>query len=67
MDTTETLLAIAAIEIINCLVLYFIISSATNADKRAKYDWAQMELLAKIARVQGVPEEEIAAIVGALK
>lgn len=46
----------AAVQI---LALYLIIAFATKADKRAKYEWVQMELLAKIARAQGVPEEEI--------
>jgi hypothetical protein len=40
-------------------VLHLIISGATRSKKRALYEWAQMELLDKIARVQGVPEEEI--------
>lgn len=45
--------------ILNALFLYIVIGSATRASQRAKYDWAQLELLAKIARAQGVPEDQI--------
>lgn len=53
--------------VLNALVLYLIINIATKADKRAKYEWAQMELLAKIARSQGVAEDEIRATLDAIK
>lgn len=43
----------------NLLLLYLIINAATKATQRAKYEWAQMELLAKIAQAQGVAAEEI--------
>jgi hypothetical protein len=45
--------------VIQCVVLYLVINIATKADKRAKYEWAQMDLLGKIALRQGVPSEEI--------
>lgn len=45
--------------ILQIIILYLVISWATKADKRAKYEWAQLELIAKMARVQGVPQDEI--------
>lgn len=42
-------------------ILFLIIAAATRSKKRALYDWAQLELLAKIAKAQGVPQEEIDA------
>ena len=43
------------------VTLYIIVRSATKASKREAYEKAQLELLAKIARVQGVPQDEIDA------
>ena len=40
-------------------VLYLVVAAATRSKKRALYDWAQLELLAKIAKAQGVPQDEI--------
>jgi hypothetical protein len=60
MDQNLLLLVSGAI-ILNCIILYLVISFATKADRRARYEWAQLELLSKIARAQGVPEEEIVA------
>ena len=51
----------------NGLILYVIINAATRATTRAKYEWAQLELLGKMAKAQGVPEEEIKAIFTAIK
>lgn len=67
MDSNFFLIVGVIALIVNSLVLYIIISAATQASKRAKYDWAQMELLAKIARAQGVPESEIKAIADGVK
>ena len=53
--------------LLNSLVLFLIVNVATKADKRAKYEWAQMELLGKIARAQGVAEHEIKATFEAIK
>ncbi len=39
--------------LIQCVVLYLVINFATKADKRTKYEWAQMNLLGKIALRQG--------------
>ncbi|GGB14525.1 hypothetical protein [Puia dinghuensis] len=66
MDQEIIFYAIGAI-LINCAVLYLIITAATRANLRAKYEWAQMELLAKIARAQGVSEEEIRKTFDAIK
>jgi hypothetical protein len=52
--------------IVNCAILYIIIAAATRANTRAKYEWVQAELLAKIARAQGVSEEEIKATFAAI-
>jgi hypothetical protein len=68
MDISDNIFAVIAIAaIVNALVLYLVISIATKADKRAKYEWAQLELTAKIARLQGVPPEEIEAIFDKIK
>ena len=67
MDSS-TILFIGAIGFfLNCLVLFFIIKGATQADKRALYEWAQVDLLCKIAKAQGVPDEEIAKTIRVLK
>jgi hypothetical protein len=68
MDISDNIFAIIAVAaIVNALLLYVIISIATKADRRAKYEWAQLELTAKIARLQGVPQEEIQAIFDRIK
>jgi hypothetical protein len=66
MDQEIDIYAIAAI-LVNCAVLYLIISAATRANTRAKYERVQMELLAKFARAQGVSDEEIKATFAAIK
>ncbi len=48
-------------------ILYLIINVATKANLRAKYEWAQLELLAKISRVQGVPQHEIDSVFKEIK
>jgi hypothetical protein len=53
--------------IVQSVVLYIVISIATKAEKRAGYAWAQLELIAKIAKAQGVPQEEITATFDAIK
>ncbi len=45
--------------IFQIVVLYLIINYATKADKRARYEWTQLELIAKMACLQGVPQSEI--------
>jgi len=62
-----TLFFLVAAAIANLLILYLIINTATKASLRAKYEWAQVELLAKIARIQGVPEEEIRATMESIR
>lgn len=61
-----TLIMLAACAIANLLILYLIINAATKANIRAKYEKAQLELLAKIARAQGVSEDEIQASIDAI-
>jgi hypothetical protein len=45
--------------IFQLVILYLIINAATKANLRARYEWTQLELIAKMARVQGVPQDEI--------
>jgi hypothetical protein len=47
--------------VVSFCVLYLVIAAATRSKKRALYAWVQMELLAKIARAQGVDPAEIDA------
>jgi hypothetical protein len=63
----QMIIAGGVICIVQALVLYLVINFATKADRRAKYEWAQMDLLTKIARVQGVPEQEIQKTLDAIK
>lgn len=63
----DILLLAALGMLINAVILYIIIASATRAKQRGLYDWAQMELLAKIARAQGVPEEEVNSVIEMVK
>jgi hypothetical protein len=53
--------------VVHSVILYLVINFATKADKRTLYEWAQLELLAKIAKAQGVPEQEIQATFQAMK
>ena len=46
----------------NALILYLVIGSATRAHRRAQYSWAQLQLLARMAKIQGVPDQEIKEI-----
>ncbi len=48
-------------------ILFLIIAAATRSKKRVLYSWAQLELIAKIARAQGVPEEDIKATFDAIR
>jgi hypothetical protein len=65
--SNQMIIAVVVIIIVQVLVLYLVINFATKADKRAKYEWAQLDLLAKIARTQGVPEDEIQKTFQAIK
>lgn len=53
--------------VIHSVILYLIISTATKSDRRAKYDWAQTQFLAHIAKQNGMPEEEIKKILDYLQ
>ncbi|HXL58134.1 MAG TPA: hypothetical protein VN958_17855 [Chitinophagaceae bacterium] len=54
-----TLLIIVIAGLINFLILYYIISSATMSKLRNWHERVQTNLLAKIAEKQGVSQEEI--------
>jgi hypothetical protein len=60
--SNELLLTVITALLIQCVILYLIIGAATKAERRARYDWAQTQFLAHIARQQGMPEEEIKKI-----
>jgi hypothetical protein len=62
-----TIFILMGCAIANLLIMYLVINAATKASLRAKYDWAQMELLAKIARAQGVPDDEVQATLDAIR
>ena len=59
MDQITMLLTIAVGMIVQCLFLYLVIRFAVSTDRRQRYEWAQMQLLAYIAKQEGVPDEEI--------
>lgn len=59
IDSSVIVISVIAL-LINALILYIVIAAATQSRKRALYDWASLELLAKIAKAQGVSQEEIA-------
>jgi hypothetical protein len=59
IDSSIVFVAIVAL-LMNALILYIVIAAATQSRKRALYDWASLDLLAKIAKAQGVPQEEVA-------
>jgi hypothetical protein len=61
MDTT--LMTIAGAVIFQALIMYLIIASAVKSNARYKLEWAQMKLLAEMAKKQGVDEKFIDEIV----
>jgi hypothetical protein len=60
MDNSSLLALAGGAIFVNALLLYLIIGAATKAHKRSLYEWAQLDLLSKIAKAQGVSQEEIA-------
>ena len=58
----QTIIFTATAVILYFLVLYLVIKSAVNTEKKMKYEWAQMEFLAHIARQAGMPDERITEI-----
>jgi hypothetical protein len=55
----ELIIALIGGILLQAAFLYLIISAATKAEKRARYDWAQTQFLAYIARQQGMPEDQV--------
>lgn len=45
--------------VVNALIIYIVIQSATKATKRFNMQIATFHMLAKIAKAQGVPQNEI--------
>ena len=66
MLDSGSLFFVAAIGIANLVIFFLIIQSATKAKQRAKSEWAQMELLRRMAKLQGVPEADIETIMTAV-
>ena len=62
MLESGSLFFVLAIGIANLVIFFLIIQAATKAKQRAKYEWAQMELLKRMAKLQGVPEADIETI-----
>lgn len=68
MSDASSIAVIALVGIfVNALILYLIIAGATRARQRTLYEWAQLELIAKIAKAQGVPQEEISGVFNKIK
>lgn len=61
MENLVLILIVGAI--VQLLVLYLIIQSATKSASLDKHQCAQVRLLMSIAEKQGVPKEEIDAII----
>ncbi len=59
MESSALLLILAFGFILNAIVLYYLIRSATEVTKRTMYDEIKIRLLIRIARANGVSEEEI--------
>jgi predicted solute-binding protein len=59
MDSSEIFAYAVAAVVINALILYVVINAATKATRRAKYEGATQELLGRIAKQLGVPEEDV--------
>ena len=55
IDSSIVFTSIIAL-LINALILYIVIAAATQSRKRALYDWASLELLAKIAHRNPRPD-----------
>jgi hypothetical protein len=49
--------------VFNALIMYLIIASVTKSHARYKLEWAQMKLLAEIAKIQGVDENLVNDII----
>lgn len=62
MDSSN-LIIIVGVTMFNLVILYLVIATATKAQARYKIEWAQMKLLAEIARKQGVDENLINEVV----
>ncbi|HUR09988.1 MAG TPA: hypothetical protein VM012_01385 [Flavitalea sp.] len=59
MDHLTLFFTVAVGMIVQCLFFYLVIRYAVSAERRQRYEWAQMQLLAYIAKEKGVPDEEI--------
>jgi alkylhydroperoxidase/carboxymuconolactone decarboxylase family protein YurZ len=63
MDTTDIIAIIGIASVINWVILYFIINSATNSESKLVLSYIQFELLSQIALKNGVTEETIKTII----
>lgn len=55
----QTMIMLATAAIANIIILYLIIANAVKADRRDKYLRSQINILALIAKKQGVSNEEL--------
>jgi hypothetical protein len=67
MNSEELLIAGIIALIVNSLILYLIISFATNAKQRTAIELAQLNILCQLATHQGIPVEEIQKIIDTIK
>lgn len=56
-------LTLIGVIIFNALIMYLIIAAVTKSHARYKLEWAQMKLLAEIAKKQGIDEKLVDDIV----
>lgn len=67
MESSEIFAYAVAAVVVNAIILYVVINAATKATRRAKYEGATQELLARIAKQLGVPPEEVEVIFDKIK
>lgn len=66
LDPMDLFLGIAGALALQSLILFVVINMATKADKRAKYDRAQTQFLAFLAKEKGMSEQEVNEIMDKL-
>jgi hypothetical protein len=64
MSNSDLSFVFIAVYLVNILVTYFIVRSATSSSTKVRYMGIQISLLAKIAKQNGVPVEDVDRILG---
>lgn len=67
MSTSEFYFGGLIVILINCLILYVVISAANKTNQKQRFLWAQMLFLSYLAKKSGMPDEEINKIIDATK